>query len=70
MVGIHPPIIHRAESMKAEVGALHEAMAGLHGEMGAVQRELDGAKAGQDKLAAGGREVAANDVQRLQDKTC
>eukprot|EP00904_Undaria_pinnatifida_P004384 jgi/Undpi1/13947/HiC_scaffold_9.g03598.m1 len=41
----------RVESMKAEVGALHEAMAGLHGEMGAVQRELDGAKAGQDKLA-------------------
>lgn len=40
--------------MKTEVGALHEAMAGLHGEMGAVQRELDGAKAGQDKLAAGG----------------
>lgn len=39
--------------MKAEVGALHEAMAGLHGEMGAVQRELDGAKAGQDKLATG-----------------
>ncbi len=39
--------------MTEEVGALHEAMAGLHGEMGAVQRELDGAKASQDKLAAG-----------------
>lgn len=39
--------------MTEEVGALHEAMAGLHGEMGAVQRELDGAKASQNKLAAG-----------------
>lgn len=45
----------RLESMTAEVSALHEAMAGLHGEMGAVQRELDGAKTSQDKLAAGGR---------------
>ncbi|CAM9239376.1 unnamed protein product [Ectocarpus sp. 12 AP-2014] len=42
----------RLESMTAEVSALHEAMAGLHGEMGAVQRELDGAKTSQDKLAA------------------
>lgn len=42
--------------MAEEVGALHEAMAGLHGEMGAVQRELDGAKASQDKLATGVRE--------------
>ncbi|CAM9213244.1 unnamed protein product [Ectocarpus sp. 13 AM-2016] len=42
----------RVESMTAEVSALHEAMAGLHGEMGAVQRELDGAKTSQDKLAA------------------
>eukprot|EP00752_Nemacystus_decipiens_P003002 g2785.t1 len=40
----------RLESMTEEVGALHEAMAGLHGEMGAVQRELDGAKASQEKL--------------------
>lgn len=45
----------RLESMTAEVSALHEAMAGLHGEMGAVQRELEGAKTSQDKLAAGGR---------------
>lgn len=43
----------RLESMTEEVGALHEAMAGLHGEMGAVQRELDGAKASQDKLITG-----------------
>ncbi|CBN77783.1 hypothetical protein Esi_0069_0048 [Ectocarpus siliculosus] len=42
----------RLESMTAEVSALHEAMAGLHGEMGAVQRELDGTKTSQDKLAA------------------
>lgn len=28
-------------------------MAGLHGEMGAVQREVDEAKAAQDKLATG-----------------
>lgn len=41
--------------MAEEVGALHEAMAGLHGEMGAVQRELDGAKASQDKLTNGVR---------------
>lgn len=41
--------------MKAEVGVLHEAMAGLHGEMGAVQRELDSAKASQDKLTKGGK---------------
>ena len=41
--------------MTEEVGALHEAMAGLHGEMGAVQRELDGAKASQDKLVTGVR---------------
>lgn len=39
--------------MQAEVEALHEAMAGLHGEMGAVQRELDGAKASQEKLTKG-----------------
>lgn len=39
--------------MKAEVGVLHEAMAGLHGEMGAVQRELDSAKTSQDKLTKG-----------------
>ena len=43
----------RLESMKTEVGALHEAMAGLHGEMGAVQRELDVAKTSQDKLTRG-----------------
>lgn len=48
---------NRLESMAAEVSALHEAMAGLHGEMGAVQRELDGAKASQDKLTAGGAEA-------------
>lgn len=41
--------------MTAEVGALHEAMAGLHGEIGAVQRELDSAKSSQDKLATGKR---------------
>lgn len=41
--------------MTAEVGALHEAMAGLHGEMGAVQRELDSSKSSQDKLATGER---------------
>lgn len=41
--------------MQAEVGALHEAMAGLHGEMGAVQRELDGAKASKEKMAKGER---------------
>lgn len=39
--------------MQAEVEALHEAMAGLHGEMGAVQRELDGAKVSQDKVTKG-----------------
>lgn len=50
----------RLESVEAEVGALHEAMAGLHGEMGAVQRELDGAKASQDKLTKGGNKRAAN----------
>ena len=43
----------RLESMKVEVSALHEAIAGLHGEMGAIQRELDGAKASQDKLTKG-----------------
>lgn len=43
----------RVESMQAEVGALHEAMAGLHGEMGAMQRELDGTRAAQDKLTKG-----------------
>lgn len=41
--------------MTEEVGALHEAMAGLHGEMGAVQRELDNARASQDKLTTGAR---------------
>lgn len=39
--------------MQTEVGALHEAMAGLHGEMGAIQRELDGTKASQEKMAKG-----------------
>lgn len=48
-----PIKLARLESMKAEVGVLHEAMAGLHGEMGAIQRELDSAKTSQDKLTKG-----------------
>lgn len=44
---------NRVEAMQTEVGALHEAMAGLHGEMGAIQRELDGTKASQEKMAKG-----------------
>lgn len=43
--------------MKTEASALHEAMAGLHGEMGAVQRELDGAKVSKDKLGTGGEKL-------------
>lgn len=49
--------------MQAEVGALHEAMAGLHGEMGAIQRELDETKASQDKLAKGEETKAMWDMQ-------
>lgn len=53
--------------MQAEVGALHEAMAGLHGEMGVVQRELDGAKLSKEKLAKGKKDVTRHS---LNTKRC
>lgn len=58
----------RLKSMTAEVGALHEAMAGLHGEMGAVQRELDIAKSSQDKMATGERRGEEKSLQASHDR--
>lgn len=45
-------------------------MSGIHGEMGAVQRELDEAKVSQEKLAKGKKDVSRHSLNARYSRIC